>query len=271
MGNHDSRGALPRAVPRRTGRPTASSNMRSRIIRCASSSSTRSRSAATAAASARSRAAWLRARLDEAPDRPTLIALHHPPIATGIGWLTEDPERRMDRRGCAASSRAGQHRRDDRRPCPPADHHRLGGHHPDRLPVDRAAGRARPQPDRSRAARRPADDRRRAARLRAPPLGRATSSSPISTPPRTMRSSPATRPSSSRWCGCWRDEKQQARGGRKSSPRPGRHRQPVLILAALLLIQRVPRTRTFCLPTGRVPAPRPRGACRPSPASCRCR
>ncbi len=38
------------------------------------------------------RAAWLRARLDEATDRPTLIALHHPPISTGIGWLTENPE-----------------------------------------------------------------------------------------------------------------------------------------------------------------------------------
>ncbi len=38
------------------------------------------------------RAAWLEARLAEAPGRPTLIALHHPPIATGIGWLTEDPE-----------------------------------------------------------------------------------------------------------------------------------------------------------------------------------
>ena len=38
------------------------------------------------------RAAWLRDRLDEAPDRPTLIALHHPPIWTGIGWLTENPE-----------------------------------------------------------------------------------------------------------------------------------------------------------------------------------
>ena len=37
------------------------------------------------------RAGWLRDRLDEAPERPTLIALHHPPIATGIGWLTEDP------------------------------------------------------------------------------------------------------------------------------------------------------------------------------------
>ena len=38
------------------------------------------------------RAAWLAGRLDEAPDRPTLIALHHPPIATGIPWLTENPE-----------------------------------------------------------------------------------------------------------------------------------------------------------------------------------
>lgn len=38
------------------------------------------------------RAAWLAARLDEAPGRPTLIALHHPPIDTGIAWLTENPE-----------------------------------------------------------------------------------------------------------------------------------------------------------------------------------
>ena len=38
------------------------------------------------------RAAWLAARLDEAPERPTLIALHHPPIPTGIPWLTEDPD-----------------------------------------------------------------------------------------------------------------------------------------------------------------------------------
>ena len=30
------------------------------------------------------RAAWLTARLAEAPERPTLIVLHHPPIATGL-------------------------------------------------------------------------------------------------------------------------------------------------------------------------------------------
>ena len=38
------------------------------------------------------RAAWLRARLAEAPGRPTLIVLHHPPIETGLSWMTEDPD-----------------------------------------------------------------------------------------------------------------------------------------------------------------------------------
>jgi len=37
------------------------------------------------------RSAWLRARLAEAQDRPTLIVLHHPPIDTGIDWLTTSP------------------------------------------------------------------------------------------------------------------------------------------------------------------------------------
>jgi 3',5'-cyclic AMP phosphodiesterase CpdA len=37
------------------------------------------------------RAAWLRARLAEAPGRPTLVALHHPPFDTGIDWLTTAP------------------------------------------------------------------------------------------------------------------------------------------------------------------------------------
>ena len=34
------------------------------------------------------RAAWLDARLSEQPDRPTLLVAHHPPIQTGIGWMT---------------------------------------------------------------------------------------------------------------------------------------------------------------------------------------
>ncbi|MFL6859038.1 MAG: phosphodiesterase [Allosphingosinicella sp.] len=38
------------------------------------------------------RADWLRARLEEEPDRPTLIALHHPPIETGLGWMTENSD-----------------------------------------------------------------------------------------------------------------------------------------------------------------------------------
>ena len=37
------------------------------------------------------RAAWLRATLDAAPDRVTLIVQHHPPIEVGIGWMNTDP------------------------------------------------------------------------------------------------------------------------------------------------------------------------------------
>ncbi|HEY5723855.1 MAG TPA: phosphodiesterase [Allosphingosinicella sp.] len=38
------------------------------------------------------RAAWLRARLAEQPGRPTLIVLHHPPIESGLSWMTENPD-----------------------------------------------------------------------------------------------------------------------------------------------------------------------------------
>ncbi|NNC37428.1 MAG: phosphodiesterase [Hyphomonadaceae bacterium] len=31
---------------------------------------------------------WLKSELDKAPDTPTLIAMHHPPIESGIPWLT---------------------------------------------------------------------------------------------------------------------------------------------------------------------------------------
>lgn len=37
------------------------------------------------------RAAWLAATLDQAPDQPTIIALHHPPIISGIQWMDPDP------------------------------------------------------------------------------------------------------------------------------------------------------------------------------------
>jgi Icc protein len=38
------------------------------------------------------RADWLRARLAEAPHRPTLLVLHHPPIESGHSWMTENPD-----------------------------------------------------------------------------------------------------------------------------------------------------------------------------------
>ena len=37
------------------------------------------------------RAAWLEARLAEAPGTPTLIVLHHPPVPTDIAWMTVLP------------------------------------------------------------------------------------------------------------------------------------------------------------------------------------
>ena len=39
----------------------------------------------------RRRAGWLRARLLEVPGKPVLIVLHHPPIETGIPWMTAHP------------------------------------------------------------------------------------------------------------------------------------------------------------------------------------
>lgn len=38
------------------------------------------------------RAAWLAERLAEAPDQPTLIALHHPPVNTGLSWMSESED-----------------------------------------------------------------------------------------------------------------------------------------------------------------------------------
>jgi 3',5'-cyclic AMP phosphodiesterase CpdA len=37
------------------------------------------------------RAAWLTQRLDEAPERRTLIVQHHPPVEVGIPWMNTDP------------------------------------------------------------------------------------------------------------------------------------------------------------------------------------
>jgi 3',5'-cyclic AMP phosphodiesterase CpdA len=37
------------------------------------------------------RAIWLEGQLSQGTNIPTLLALHHPPIATGIPWMTSDP------------------------------------------------------------------------------------------------------------------------------------------------------------------------------------
>ena len=49
--------------------------------------------------------AWLDARLGEVPDRPTLVALHHPPFRTGIGHL----DRSMLRDADALAAVIGRH------------------------------------------------------------------------------------------------------------------------------------------------------------------
>ena len=38
------------------------------------------------------RAAWLAKTLDEEPDKPTAVILHHPPIPSGIQWMDPDPQ-----------------------------------------------------------------------------------------------------------------------------------------------------------------------------------
>ncbi|HWK41188.1 MAG TPA: phosphodiesterase [Croceibacterium sp.] len=49
---------------------------------------------------------WLSARLDEAPDTPTLIFMHHPPVVSGIDWMDPGPaEPWLQRFGAAVAGR----------------------------------------------------------------------------------------------------------------------------------------------------------------------
>lgn len=54
------------------------------------------------------RAAWLDARLTEGAGRPTLLVLHHPPIETGIEWMTIGPAEAWVARLSAVVSRHPQ-------------------------------------------------------------------------------------------------------------------------------------------------------------------
>lgn len=91
MGNHDTRAAFLAANP---GQPTADGFVQYAIedhpvrILVLDTLETGRHGGGFCAV----RAAWLRARLAEAPGRPTLLVLHHPPIETGLSWMTENPE-----------------------------------------------------------------------------------------------------------------------------------------------------------------------------------
>jgi len=54
------------------------------------------------------RQAWLSERLAEAPDTPTLIFMHHPPVVSGIEWMDPDPEEPWVQRFAAAVRGATQ-------------------------------------------------------------------------------------------------------------------------------------------------------------------
>ncbi len=54
------------------------------------------------------RARWLAERLGEAPDTPTLIAMHHPPFAAGIAWMDTHPDEPWVARFGAAIAGHGQ-------------------------------------------------------------------------------------------------------------------------------------------------------------------
>lgn len=53
------------------------------------------------------RAAWLEARLAEQSARPTLVALHHPPVDPGLSWMGENPDSMWARRIEALLSSSG--------------------------------------------------------------------------------------------------------------------------------------------------------------------
>ncbi len=107
-GNHDDRTALSRAFP---DVPTPGGFVQYavdglaglRILMLDTTEPGRTGGAFCAA-----RAGWLRDRLDEAPDTPTLIAMHHPPIDVGIEWIRTNRDEAWVRRFADAIEGHGQ-------------------------------------------------------------------------------------------------------------------------------------------------------------------
>jgi len=93
VGNHDSRagllGAFPQVTPAEGGflHYVVEAPLGLRII-CLDTLEVGRHGGAFCEA----RAAWLAARLSEAPDQPTLIFMHHPPVITGIDWMDPAPD-----------------------------------------------------------------------------------------------------------------------------------------------------------------------------------
>lgn len=92
VGNHDCRegllGAFPQVVPAEGGflHYVVDAGLGLRII-CLDTLEDGRHGGAFCEA----RAAWLAARLAEAPDTPTLIFMHHPPVVAGIDWMDPAP------------------------------------------------------------------------------------------------------------------------------------------------------------------------------------
>jgi 3',5'-cyclic AMP phosphodiesterase CpdA len=93
VGNHDSRagllGAFPQVTPAEGGflHYVIEAPLGLRII-CLDTLEDGRHGGAFCEA----RAAWLAARLAEAPDQPTLIFMHHPPVVAGIDWMDPAPD-----------------------------------------------------------------------------------------------------------------------------------------------------------------------------------
>src|SRR4029078_11328288 len=54
------------------------------------------------------RQAWLAARLDEKPETPAVIFMHHPPVVSGIDWMDPRPGAGWINRFGAAGGGTGQ-------------------------------------------------------------------------------------------------------------------------------------------------------------------
>lgn len=93
VGNHDTRegllGAFPHVVPAEGGflHYVVDAGLRLRLI-CLDTLEDGRHGGAFCEA----RAEWLAARLAEAPDAPTLIFMHHPPVVAGIDWMDPLPD-----------------------------------------------------------------------------------------------------------------------------------------------------------------------------------